>query len=185
LPPCNKTLADARAGDELAMELLIRDYQTRVARFVVSRTSAGPHVEDICQAIFVKMVLGLERLGNDAAFESWLFRIAQNACRDHLRRRLGWRRLFVPFGPEHEEVAEPEELPGAGLDRLALARQALAGMPATDRTLIELAAQNRRYDEMAALTGIGVGALKSRLFRARERLRSLVADLVRKEEGDA
>ena len=98
----------AGGGDRRAAELLIALYQQRVARFVIAQTADHAHYEDLCQTVFVKMVLALSRLREPARFEPWLFQIARNVCRDHLRARMGWRRLFVPYGPAHDAVAVAE-----------------------------------------------------------------------------
>jgi len=164
-------IALARAGDERALEDLIRNYQGRIARFVIAQTGEHQDYEDLCQAIFVKMALALPRLKQPVTFEAWLFRIARNVCIDHLRHRRWWQRMFVAYDMEHESVAaEPPPSDGreADLDR------AIARLPEPDRELMDLArAQRRSHRELARLTNLRVGALKSRLFRARTRLKQL------------
>jgi RNA polymerase sigma-70 factor (ECF subfamily) len=105
-PPPKGMITAARAGDERAMEELIREYQGRVAKFVIAQCGED-HYEDVCQTIFVKMVLGLPRLKSAEMFEPWLFKIARNACMDHLRRRMLWLRIFDSYQPWHETVAQP------------------------------------------------------------------------------
>src|SRR5262245_64996051 len=89
-------VAKSKRGDAAAMEVLIARYQPRVAGFVFACVGDGQAVEDLCQTIFYKMLLGLPRLGDDEKFESWLFRIARNACFDYLRRRR-LQRIFVSW----------------------------------------------------------------------------------------
>ena len=98
-------VAQAMDGDRRAAEELIMLYQQRMARFVIGQTNDEAHYEDLCQTIFVKMVLALPKLRAPGRFEPWLFQIARNVCRDHLRARQGWRRLFVSYDAEHEAVA--------------------------------------------------------------------------------
>ncbi len=102
--PLEELVLRGRGGDRSALTELIRLYQTRMARFIIGQTGDESHYEDLCQAVFVKMVLALPRLRAADRFEPWLFQIARNICRDHLRARQGWRRLFVPLGPENESV---------------------------------------------------------------------------------
>jgi RNA polymerase sigma factor (sigma-70 family) len=102
---------------------LIERYQRPVARVVAGelRTAGGElsQCEDLCQAVFVKMVLGLNRLKRTETFEGWLFQIARNVCRDHLRSQRWRRRLFEPFADRHETVASPvPEVSEAGNQRL-------------------------------------------------------------------
>jgi RNA polymerase sigma-70 factor (ECF subfamily) len=162
----------AGSGDRRATELLIGLYQQRVARFVIAETADTAHYEDLCQTVFVKMVLALPRLRAAERFEPWLFQIARNACRDHLRARSGWRRLFVPWAPSHDAADEPE--PFAHADSETLERR-MAELPEAQQTILRLSLDGTRsYEDMAKLSGSSVSAVKSRLFRARENLRALL-----------
>ncbi len=162
------TLALACRGDERAQEALIRAYQARIAGFVISQTGRD-HFEDLCQNIFVKMVLALPRLSDREKFEPWLFTIARNVCRDHLRRQRWRRRLFTPLG-DHDLPA-----PAAPKTTPELA-PALAALPSADRELLTLQLQKQTYQTLATATGSSVAAVKSRLFRARAKLRALLGD---------
>jgi RNA polymerase sigma-70 factor (ECF subfamily) len=173
-PPPAETailLAGAAQGDRRAAEALIMLYQQRMARFVIAQTHDRAHYEDLCQTIFVKMVLALPRPREHDRFESWLFQIARNVCRDHLRARLGWRRLFVPYGSEHAAVASPDPEPDNG----AMLAQHIDRLPASQRALLKLSLDGKKsYEDMARLTRSSVSAVKSRLHRARENLRALI-----------
>ncbi|MGH6879081.1 MAG: RNA polymerase sigma factor [Rhizomicrobium sp.] len=148
-------------------------YQNRIARFVIAQTGNDSHYEDLCQAIFVKMVLALPRLRATPKFESWLFQIARNACRDHLRVRKGWRRLFVSWAPEHDGIAAPD--PQAPRDGEATFERGIAQLSAEQRNLLQLSLQQKRsYEELARLSNTSVSAVKSRLYRARENLRQIL-----------
>ncbi len=172
-PPLG-AIARACAGDERALEDLIRIYQGRIARFVIAQTGERHDYEDLCQTIFVKMALAIPKLKQPVTFESWLFRIARNVCIDHLRHRRWWQRMFFALDSEHESVAAEPEGPDP---RQADLERAIARLPAPDRELIDLALDERRsHRELARLTNLSIGALKSRLFRVRARLRQLIAD---------
>lgn len=164
-------VARAGSGDRRAAERLIVAYQQRIARFVIAQTKDDAHYEDLCQTIFVKMVLGLPRLRSAERFEPWLFQIARNVCRDHLRARSGWRRLFAAYDGSHESVpaeemqVNPVEAVEAQIERL----------PPTQRDLLRLSLESTRsYEEMANLSQSSVSAVKSRLHRARQNLRALL-----------
>jgi len=174
LPPETVALiARAGSGERRAAEQLIGAYQQRVARFIVGQTGDEAHYEDLCQTVFVKMVLGLPRLREAERFEPWLFQIARNVCRDHLRAKLGWRRLFVAIAPAHEEVAALE-LPAESdkADRIA---HRMAQLPKAQQNVLRLSLEGRSYEEVAHLSQSSVSAVKSRLHRARENLRLLLA----------
>jgi RNA polymerase sigma-70 factor (ECF subfamily) len=161
-----------RRGDRRALEELIGCYQARVTGFVFAKTGDRSHCEDLCQAIFVKMVLGLSRLRDAERFEPWLFRIAHNVCRDHLRERTTWRRFFVPWEPAFDPPAELPPLP----DREDEVARGIERMPEAQRHLLKLSLEEARsYEELARLVNASVPAVKSRLHRARENLKAILA----------
>lgn len=174
VPPPDETatlVVLAAGGDRRAAEALITAYQQRVARFVVARTNDAANYEDLCQTIFVKMVLALPHLRSPERFEPWLFQIARNVCRDHLRAKLGWRRLFVAYGAKHETVTAPDPPP----DDAAALSERIARLPEAQRSLLRLSLDEKRsYEEMARLSGSSVAAVKSRLHRARESLKAMM-----------
>ena len=164
----------ARAGDEHALEDLIRQYQDRIARYVIALIGAGDaDFDDLCQIIFVKMALALPKLRSPEVFEPWLYTIARNVCRDHLRRLRIHERL-IPLSRDHEAVSISQEAdePPAGPDALDAA---LERLPGAERELIDLLRKREySYEELARLLKISVRAVAGRLFRARSRLRKLL-----------
>jgi RNA polymerase sigma-70 factor (ECF subfamily) len=158
----------AQAGDESAQRTLIVSYQRRLAGFIYAITGRSDAVEDLAQLVFIKMIRALGRLHEVAQFEAWLFRLARNTCIDHLRRQK-LRRIFTPFGAEHENVPEPAG--AVDTEELDALRHALQQLPPKDRALLALAQEGRSQVEMAAATGTSVMAVKARLHRAREKLR--------------
>lgn len=159
-----------RSGNRLALKLLIERYQNRMAMFVHAQTRDPNTVEDLCQAVFVKMVTGLPRLRDCARFESWLFQIARNVCRDHQRAALGWRRYFVPYEIVHERIAVSEA--ASGENKL---RDGYAQLAPEDRALLRMHLEEKKsYKELAQLSNTSVSAIKSRLYRARRELRGLL-----------
>jgi RNA polymerase sigma-70 factor (ECF subfamily) len=173
LPPFDIVVLVARAsdGERRAAEQLIALYQQRMARFVIGQTGDEAHYEDLCQTIFVKMVLALPKLRDRARFEPWLFQIARNVCRDHLRARQGWRRLFVSYDAEHEAV--PAQEPSRNMSEDI--QRNIDRLPEAQRSLVRLSMDDRNsYQDMAQVTRSSVSAVKSRLHRARENLRALM-----------
>jgi RNA polymerase sigma-70 factor (ECF subfamily) len=159
-----------RSGDRLALRYLIERYQFRMAKFVLSQTRDPNTVEDLCQAVFVKMVIGLPRLRDFSRFESWLFQIARNVCRDHQRAVLGWRRYFVPYEAACERVATTE----AATEENSL-DDGIAKLAPEDRALLRLHLEGKKsYRELAHLSNTSVSAIKSRLYRARRELRGFL-----------
>jgi len=170
-PPPDDTpalIARAAGGCRRSAEALIVRHRQRIARFVIAQTRDEAHYEDLCQTVFVKMVLGLPRLRDAERFKPWLFQIARNVCRDHLRAKLGWRRLFVPYESEHAAAALPEAPP----DESDAVHRHIEQLPDAQRALLRLLLDGgKSYEEMAVITQSSVSAVKSRLHRARENLK--------------
>ena len=172
--PLSDLIRRARGGDDTALEQLIGDYQRRVAGMVVSLIGDDSDWPDLCQQIFVKMVHGLPGLKALEVFEPWLFRIVRNACYDHLRHRRSQQRVFVTWEPRHDAIAAAPPPHDRESASIALSR-AIAQLPADQRELITLMRdQQWSYENLARLTGDSLAAIKSRLFRARKRLRHLM-----------
>jgi len=165
-------VAKAAGGCRHAAQALIVLHRQRVARFVIAQTRDAGIYEDLCQTIFVKMVLGLPRLRERERFEPWLFQIARNVCRDHLRAKLGWRRLFVPYRSEHDAAAAPPDMQP---DASRSMQEHIERLPEAQRELLRLSLDEpRSYEDLARLTRSSVSAVKSRLHRARENLKTLM-----------
>jgi len=158
----------AQKGEESAQHDLIVAYQHRVAGFVYAMTGRSDYVEDLSQQVFIKMIRALDRLQAPAQFESWLFRLARNTCIDQLRRQK-LRRMFLPFGEEHENI--PEADGAVDTEELDALRHALAQLRPQDRALLSLVQEGRSHAEMAEILSTSVAAVKARLHRAREHLR--------------
>ncbi len=168
-PPLTELVRQAQQGREDAQRSLILSYQHRVAGFIYTITGRSDSVEDLAQTVFIKMIRALPRLDQPAQFEAWLFRLARNACIDHIRRQR-WQKFFSPLETdEHAEIAEvPTSVDSEELDAL---RHALDQLKPKDRALLALAQEGYSQNEMAESVGISVVALKARLHRAREQLR--------------
>jgi len=164
---------EAQAGSEAALELLVSRFRDRIAGFIYSLVGNDDAIEDICHNVFLKIISGLSRLKAPDSFEAWLFRIARNACTDFVSKKHWWR-MFVPFEQKHEPMVS--DLPGTD-DRIDAFRAALEELPRAQKELILLLADNEwSYEQLAAITGSTVSAVKSRLFRAREFLRNRITD---------
>jgi RNA polymerase sigma-70 factor (ECF subfamily) len=167
-------VARSKNGDAAAMESLIERYKPRVAGFALACVGDAQVLDDLCQTIFYKMILGLRRLQKDEKFEAWLFRIARNACFDHLRKQR-LRRIFVPWQSAHQEFTSPPE--STEDYRLAALRRALKILPRKQRELVALLQDDRlSYEELAVITKSSVSSVRSRLFRARRQIRKSMRD---------
>jgi RNA polymerase sigma-70 factor, ECF subfamily len=176
--PLASLVAKGKTGDSAAMEALIERYQSRVAGFVFTCVNEGQAVEDLCQTIFFKMLVGLPRLATVEKFEPWLFRIARNACFDYLRRRR-LHRIFLPWHEVDERFATTatNTSAAAGDLRPDRFRQALLRLPKKQRELVALLQDDQlSYAQLAEITHSSVSSVKSRLFRARRQFQRYLQD---------
>ncbi|MDQ7858304.1 MAG: sigma-70 family RNA polymerase sigma factor [Armatimonadota bacterium] len=180
MPDDESTLiARARRGDLDAFDALVRAHQDRVYHLAYRVTGNHEDAADAAQDAFVRAYQALPRFRGDAAFATWLHRIATNAALDLIRRRPAQPPIelppqtVAPGGPEHE----------AG--RREVARRvgaALARLPAEFRAAVVLRdLQGFDYEEIARILQVPVGTVRSRISRGREALRAHLADLVRSE----
>ncbi|HEX2057367.1 MAG TPA: sigma-70 family RNA polymerase sigma factor [Actinomycetota bacterium] len=169
--PDEDLLGRAAAGDQAAFSALVRRHEDRVFGIALRITGDRADALDATQDTFVAVFRQAGTFRAEAAFTTWLYRVAVNACRDLLRKR----RRF----PEPAEELPERPRPGAGTEdtvglRLDLAR-ALARLPEEYREAVvmhDLGALP--YDEIARLTGAALGTVKSRISRGRRRLAELM-----------
>ena len=173
----------ARRGDLDAFNCLVEQYQ-RLAYNVALRTVGHPEeAADATQDAFLAAFRGIRSLRGEAV-RSWLLRIVVNACYDQLRRQR--RRPAVSIdtlaGSEGSAVPEPPDA-ARGPELVALDRetgaaieQALDRLP-TDQRLVAILCdvQELSYEEAASVLEVPIGTIRSRLSRARARLRDELA----------
>lgn len=152
----------AMAGDLDAFEELVRAYQAHVWRFLRHLLGDPTLAEDVTQETLLRVHQRLRTYRFQSKFSTWLFQVARNAGIDALRARARRDRLVAALRPR-------ESTPDGAL-RVELAA-ALASLPLPLReaiTLIEVF--GLPYRDAAAVLGVPVGTVKSRVFRARSAL---------------
>lgn len=164
-------------------EEIVRTHGTRV-RSLVHRM-VGTDAEDLVQEIFLQVYRALPGFRGEAKVATWLYRIAANQCLDHLRHRRRSETKVVHLAePSLEEVAEaaearlqasPEELAEAR-DLAREVRRSLESLPDDLRVVVVLRDfEGLAYRELAAVLGLPLGTVQSRLHRARELLKRRLA----------
>ena len=171
----------AQAGDLDSFNRLVLAYQDIVFSQAYRMMGDGEAAEDATQEAFISAYRNL-RGYRGGSFRAWLLRIVTNACYDELRRRK--RRPTTPLEPldtEDEEVESPHWLadskpsPEEAAERAELEhalQHCLNGLPEDFRAVVVLVdIQGLDYAEAGVSIGSPVGTVKSRLARARLRLR--------------
>ena len=165
----------SRTGDTRAFDLLVDAYQDRIYHLVYRITGNQSDAQDAAQEAFVKAYRSLGSFRSQAAFSTWLHRIAVNAAMDIVRRRRP--RVADPL-----EAAVPAADPLAdGAERVEIRQRihrAIAALPVEQRMVVILRdVQGWTYEEIAGVVQAPIGTVRSRLARGREALRMALADL--------
>lgn len=174
-------IASARGGDLDAFNQIVDQYQAMIYRVCLRILRDAGRAEDATQDTFIKAYSSLDQY-KGGSFKSWLARIATNRCYDVLRserRRPADSLDSEPVESEPTWSIEPAaEDPDsyAGRSQLsAYLERALGELPDDQRTAIILAdIHGYRYEEIAETVGASIGTVKSRISRARSRLRDVL-----------
>lgn len=177
-------VAAARRGSQDAYRELVLRYQRPIFSLVVRMVRSAPLAEDLTQEVFLKAFRALDSYDDRRKLSSWLFKIAHNATIDHLRRSsLSTVPLEEPesegrdWGDRLEDSSV--EAPDEAHDRhelVALLESAIEELkPAFREVMLLRHGQELAYDEIAEVTGMSLGAVKTNLHRGRRALAEILA----------
>ncbi len=169
--------------ERAAFSELLRRYQSHVDRVLYHLAPDWEDRADLAQEVWIRVYRNIKRLQEPAKFRGWLSRIATNLFYDELRKRKRTRNplsmdapLSMEDGQVEWEIASGDPGPAEDLtthefyDQL---REAIAELPEVFRTTIVLREiEGLAYEEIAEITGVSLGTVKSRIARARQRLQS-------------
>ena len=175
-------VARAKQGDREAFDTIIERYTPRIYNLSLRITGSREEAEDCVQDSFLRAFKALGRFRGEAAFSTWLYRVAVNVANDASRRLsskpISASELADPDSdsppPELErlsESAQDTDTPEASLlkaQRRQVVVEAIRSLPENHRAVIVLYdLQGLSYEEIAGVLGTRVGTVKSRLNRAR------------------
>jgi RNA polymerase sigma-70 factor (ECF subfamily) len=167
--------ARARAGDRAAFGELVGGYAEQARRVARAVLQDPDDADDAAQDAFLAALVKLDQYDVGRPFGPWLLRIVANAATDRRRRRTVRRTEalnaeLVGGGPQPDATAEREVF----LGRL---RQALSELPERRRLAVVLFdVEGYSHAEIAEILGMPEGTVRSEVFHARRRLRTLLAD---------
>jgi RNA polymerase sigma-70 factor, ECF subfamily len=185
--PDEEVVRQVLAGDRDAYAVLVRRHERRLVGFLVRMVRDRETALDIAQETFVKAWQALARYDPHWKFSTWLYSIASNAAIDHLRsRRMRLTSLDEPIemgdSEMQREIASPDQGPAdivQGDELRVRLEAAIAQLPAEHRRLLLLRHPvGKSYEEIAQMTRLPMGTVKNRIFRARQRLKELMGDLL-------
>lgn len=193
--PANHPSADhtnAHASDEALIEAfadpararaafnqLVRKYQQPLYRIIRRIVIDHDETDDLLQEAFVKIWRHLGSFRQDAKLSTWLYRIATNEALSHLRKKR--QRYFLPIGDVEGELSQKLDAslaPDADEIQRRL-QQAIIRLPERQRVVFQLRYfDEMKYEDMAEVLGVTVGALKASYHHATQKLEKyLLADL--------
>ena len=165
-------------GDIESFSLLVERYQKPVVRMIKNITDVRESCEDIAQDVFFTAYKKLASFDPArSSFSTWLFTIARNKSLNTLKKK---RTLSMKELPEKADSRNPSDDLArkeffAALDRI------LQALPFKQKTAFVLAEfEKLPYEQIAQIEGVRIGTIKSRISRAKKKLRSALKNL----EGD-
>jgi RNA polymerase sigma-70 factor (ECF subfamily) len=189
VPGDDELVRRARSDEPRAIAQLVERYQKKV--YAIAYQFCGfdkSEAQDMAQEALLQIFRNLKRFEGRSQFSTWLYRVAVNACLDARRRQRRWSHIFFPWRAGRpdgdasatviEDLPSPEEegnplsnVSGGELKRDVMA--ALDTLSANQRIVFQLKVfQDMRIPEIAAVTGMAEGTVKTHLFRATRAVRT-------------
>ncbi|MDA1080160.1 MAG: RNA polymerase sigma factor [Gemmatimonadetes bacterium] len=159
----------AKHGDEQAFIGIVEFYYPRCLRFARNMIGSEQDAEEAVQDTFVRVHDSFSRFDEDSRFDPWLFRILANRCRTLMARNRR-RQSLIEYGEiPISASAEPE----VGADWAEEVQVVLNSLPMEQREAFLLRhVEDLSYEDIAAMTGVGLSALRMRVKRACDTLRA-------------
>jgi RNA polymerase sigma-70 factor (ECF subfamily) len=186
----SELVARAKQGDRGAFDVLVERYTPFVFNLALRITGSREEAEDCVQEAFLRAFSSLRKFREEAAFSTWLYRVAVNVANDASRRlkRLPLRESELArtdddaspeldrLGAQAERTTESPEASAVEVQRREVVVAAVRALPEHHRAVVVLYDfQGLSYEEIGRVLGVQVGTVKSRLNRARLALKELLA----------
>jgi RNA polymerase sigma-70 factor, ECF subfamily len=179
-------IASFQQGNEESFNHLVARYKDPLMNFVFRFVGNSDDAADVVQETFVRVYYHRDAYQPIAKFSTWIYTIAANLAKSSLRRRKPGRFLSL-FRSDDDHEGAARELPdnryAADTDAVRALQaeriqSALLKLDETQREIVILCdVQELSYEEICTITGLKIGTVKSRLNRARNRLKILLADM--------
>jgi len=177
-----------KARDEQAFNEVVREFERRVFGLVYRMVGNRAEAEDLAQEVFVQVFRAIDQFRGESKLSTWILRIAANLCMNrnqYLRRRHSQHQYCIDsFGDRSAmtgakgttagTIDRPDDIV-AGLQMERILQDAISRLdPEFRDALILRDVEDMSHEEIAEVTGVAVGTVKSRIHRARERLRDAI-----------
>ena len=178
-------------GDKTAFDGLVLRHKDELFNLIYWFLGDYEEANDCAQDVFIKVYKGLKGFRFESAFTTWLYRVAVNTCKNRFKSSAyRWRQKSVPMenskrsedGNPSLEVRNGSPSPLHELERKersGLVQDAIRALPEEQNRVIVLRdIQGRSYREIAAITGLNLGTVKSRLARGRLELKKKLEGMI-------
>lgn len=172
-------ISRAKQGDHRAFEVLVTEYEQKVYSLAYHYVGSEQDAMDICQEVFLRVYRFLPQFSGESRFSTWLYRVTSNACKDFLRKK--GSRMEVSLSQEGEEEDYTLEVPDLRyhpenvMEQKEMRRQIEESLhqlsPDHREILVMRDVLGLSYEEIANSLDLEEGTVKSRISRAREKLR--------------
>ena len=174
----------AKAGDEEAFEELVSLYEKKIYNMGLRYTGNQQDALDICQDVFLRLFRFISQFNEESSFSTWIYRIASNVCKDCVRK--SQKIMEISFEVRDEEdggyeinVSDLRFSPESDFQRKELRMaivQGISALPEKYREIIIMRDINgMSYSEIGKCLGLEEGTVKSRIARARDKLREFLS----------
>ncbi|HEY2015717.1 MAG TPA: sigma-70 family RNA polymerase sigma factor [Bryobacteraceae bacterium] len=189
-PQVDSLIRAAQRGDQEAFEQLVRAYDQSVLRLAMNLLRSPEDARDVYQEAFLRVYRNLHAFRFDCSFHTWLYRIVTNICLDQLRKRKVRKEessvVETSEGPIDRMEAFEEDAAESDPERSMWNRQlklkienALQDLTPRERMVFELRHyQGLRLRNIGEMLGTTEEAAKNCLFRATQKMRSVLGDFV-------
>ena len=172
------------AGNTKAYAVLVNRYKDMVFTLAVGLLHNRQEAEEVAQDTFLKTFKALSGFQNKSKFSTWIYRIVYNECISRLRRKknnlISVEELSYGELSDNFEEMEPEWIQKE--ERKRQLYEAISRLKEDERTILMLYYfENCRVDEISEITSLSNENIKSRLFRARKKLHSILTGVKKKE----
>src|ERR1700739_3130455 len=176
-------VAATKNGHSQAFEFLVKRHKAKTFSVAFRITRNREDAQDVVQQSFHKAFMHLDRFQEKSSFSTWLTRIVINEGLMCLRRNRSRREISLDDGKSEPEELFPVEIVDRGKNPAEIYEQrenehilfeAMNQLKAEFRTAVRLQLEGRTVSETAEILGLGIGTLKARLFRGRQKLRVLL-----------
>jgi len=174
------------SGDVNSFEAIVKKYEKMIYNLAMTKTQNRENAQDISQECFLRAYKMLRSYRTDSAFSTWIYRICQNLIFDHFRKNKKTKTVSLSLSASESDDGELKEIdiadnssePSEQIirnEKIEKIREIINSLPDDLREIIILRDfRNLSYADIAEMLDIEIGTVKSRLNRAREKLKNYI-----------